>query len=55
MDFISRMSISLKEVNETEYWLELLHKTGYLDTLKFDLMQSKSSELIKLLASIVKT
>ena len=55
LDFISRMSISLKEVNETEYWLELLNKTGYLDTLKFDLMQSKSSELIKLLASIVKT
>ncbi len=55
LDFISKMSISLKEANETEYWLELLNKTGYLDTVKFDLIHLKSNELIKLLASIVKT
>ena len=31
-DFIHKMSIALKEANETEYWLELLHQSGYLAT-----------------------
>lgn len=30
-DFIHKMSIALKEANETEYWLLLLHDTGYLE------------------------
>ena len=29
-DFISKMSIALKESSETEYWLELLHESGYV-------------------------
>ena len=29
-DFISKMSIALKEANETNYWLKLLYKTDYL-------------------------
>ena len=29
-DFTAKMSISLKEAVETEYWLDLLYKTGYL-------------------------
>ena len=29
-DFISKMSISLKEANETEYWLNILKDTGYM-------------------------
>src|SRR2546421_10563582 len=30
-DFISKMSISLKEANETDYWLALLKDTNYID------------------------
>ena len=30
-DFISKLEIALKEANETGYWLELLHKTNYID------------------------
>lgn len=30
-DFISKFEISLKEVYETEYWLELLFETGYIN------------------------
>ncbi len=30
-DFIHKLSISLKEANETEYCIELLHKSDYLD------------------------
>ena len=29
-DFIHKLSIAQKEINETIYWLELLHKTDYL-------------------------
>lgn len=29
-DFVHKLSIALKEANETEYWLELLKETSYL-------------------------
>lgn len=35
-DFIHKFSISLKEVNETMYWLELLNKTEYISTEQFE-------------------
>lgn len=54
-DFIHKMSISLKEANETEYWLMLLHDTEYLDTKSFQSIFSDCQELIKLLVSIIKT
>lgn len=30
-DFIHKLSIALKEANETEYWLDLLHQSEFLD------------------------
>ena len=54
-DFIHKMNIALKEANETEYWLMLLKDSEYIDTKSYDSMQKDCSELIKLLASIVKT
>ncbi len=54
-DFISKMSISLKEANETDYWLDLLHETGFLDKNQFEIFKPKSTEIVKLLVSIVKT
>ena len=30
-DFIAKMQIALKECYESEYWLELLNRTGYID------------------------
>ena len=30
-DFISKLEIALKEASETGYWLELLHRTNYID------------------------
>ena len=35
-DFISKMSIALKEANETNYWLKLLYKTDYLNKSQYD-------------------
>lgn len=53
-DFISKMSIALKEASETEYWLDLLKETGYIDDIVFEEIYSLNLELIKLLTSIVK-
>ena len=54
-DFTAKMSISLKEINETEYWLELLFETGYLSEEEFESIAQDCKELLKLLTSIVKT
>lgn len=34
-DFIHKLSISLKEANETDYWIELLFKSGYLEEKEY--------------------
>ena len=54
-DFLNKMNISLKEANETEYWLMLLRDSGYIDQKSFNSIHEESIELIKILASIVKT
>ena len=54
-DFIHKMSVALKEANETAYWLNILKDTGYLTLEKFDLLQKDEMELIAMLVSTVKT
>ena len=54
-DFISKMSIALKEASETEYWLELLVKTAYLTDEQYESLQRDCSEVAKLLTAIVKS
>ena len=54
-DFTAKMSISLKEINETEYWLELLFETAYLSKEQYESIAKDCKELAKLLTSIVKT
>lgn len=54
-DFISKLSIALKESNETLYWLELLHDTEYIDDNTFESIYNDAKELTALLVSIVKT
>jgi len=54
-DFIHKMSIALKEADETGYWLELLQATGYLEPQSGDSMRADLTELLKLLTAIVKT
>lgn len=55
LDFISKMSISLKEANETDYWLDLLHATNFLSKEEFQNFKPKSQEMLRLLVSIVKS
>ncbi len=54
-DFVHKLAIALKEANETEYWLELLCETKYLDQPAFASIHTDIVELMKLLTSIIKT
>ena len=54
-DFISKLSIALKEANETMNWLNILKDTGFLSETEFDSMATDCSELIALLVSSIKT
>ena len=54
-EFAAKMSIALKETNESAYWLELLYETGYLTKSQFDSIYADNEELLKLLTAIVKT
>ncbi len=54
-DFIHKLSISLKEANETDYWIELLFKTNFLSDIEYKTLKYDAEELIKLLVSIIKT
>ena len=54
-DFTAKMQISLKEANETEYWLRLLHRTEYITKEQFVSMHRDVKELIALLSSICKS
>jgi four helix bundle protein len=54
-DFISKMSIALKEANETAYWLMLLKDSDFIDGKSFLSIYGDCDELISLLVSIVKT
>ena len=54
-DFINKLSVGLKEANETDYWLCLLHDSGYIDEQSFVSIEADCGELIALLISSVKT
>ncbi len=54
-DFISKLSISLKEAKETKYWIALLKETEYLTTSEANSISNDLIEIIKLLVSIIKT
>lgn len=55
VDFVHKLSISLKEANETEYWIDLLYETKYISEIEFQNIKPKIIELLKLLISIINT
>ncbi|MBQ7161058.1 MAG: four helix bundle protein [Clostridia bacterium] len=54
-DFISKFEISLKEVYETEYWLELLFETGYMDEQTYKPIQNSCGAIRRMLISTIRT
>ena len=54
-DFTAKMSIALKEANETQYWLKLLYKTNYLNESQYNSLNTDIDDLISVLTAICKT
>jgi len=54
-DFISKLSIALKEANETDYWLNLLKDEDFIAPENFENIQKDCIELLKLLTATIKT
>ena len=55
LDFYAKMNIALKEASETEYWLEILKETEYIDDVSFKSIYADCQEILKILMSITKT
>ena len=55
MDFINKLNIALKEANESEYWLELLHESNYLDDQQFESIYNDCGRIATTLTKIIKT
>ena len=55
MDFINKLNIALKEANETEYWLELLHEADIIDDRQFDSISNDCGKIAATLTKIIKT
>ncbi len=54
-DFVSKLSIALKETTETKYWLRLMAATDYLSAQEYQSIFSDCVELEKMLVSSIKT
>ena len=54
-DFITKLTIALKEANETKYWLSRLYAAEHLSETEYESIVNDNVEIIKLLTSITKT
>ena len=54
-DFINKFSVSLKEANETAYWLLLLKDTDYINQKLCNSLSVDCDEIISMLVSSIKT
>lgn len=54
-DFVHKLSIAQKEINETIYWIELLKETDYLKKEEFEGINVDATELMKLITASIKT
>jgi len=54
-DFLHKLNISLKEANESKYWLDLLYATKFINKKMYESLNKDGEELLKLLIASVKT
>ena len=54
-DFISKLEIALKEASETGYWLELLHRTWYIDDPTFKSLNDQCTSIRVMLVASCRT
>lgn len=54
-DFINKMKIALKECYESEYWLEILNRTGYIDDEQYKIVSNNCGQIRRMLISSINT
>ena len=54
-DFVNKLSVALKECNETLYWLNILKDAEYLQEKEYESMNADCREILALLVSSIKT
>ena len=54
-DFISKLEIALKEASETGYWLELLHRTNYIEESLYQSLNEQCASIRVMLVASCKT
>ena len=54
-DFVNKLSIALKEADETQYWLELFLLSEIITQEEFDSLNNDVSELAAILTTSIKT
>ncbi|MBR4241322.1 MAG: four helix bundle protein [Eubacterium sp.] len=52
-DFISKLSIALKETSETKYWLRLMREFEFVDEMKYSTLIADCDEIYRILSSII--
>lgn len=53
-DFYCKVKISQKEAKETEYWLKLIYKKGYISKVEYESINEDCQQLIAILTAITK-
>ena len=53
-EFISKMNVGLQELDETDYWLELLQDAGIVSGAKLKELRQETNELIAIFVTILK-
>ncbi len=54
-EFISKMTSSLQELDETAYWLELLVEENFVTADKLKYLQDETEQLIAIFVTSIKT
>lgn len=54
-DFIHKLSVAQKECDETLYWLELLNRSGYIESETFSFYHQNGTEILKIIRSVIIT
>lgn len=54
-DFLTKMTIALKEANETRYWLKRLYAFGSLSEKEYSSIIADNEEIISILTIITRT
>ena len=54
LDFLSKLNVALKEADETEYWLDIIHASGYIDDVMYESLEKDCSELVPFWSVLLK-